>query len=78
MKKNSSHTLNCSHSGRGSDVTWLAAFMIRRIVDGNMGQAIWRETVLKGFDPREFVLFAFGGAGPTQRQPQAPRRLRGN
>jgi N-methylhydantoinase A/oxoprolinase/acetone carboxylase beta subunit len=42
-----------------------AAFMIRRIVDGNMGQAIWRETVLKGFDPREFVLFAFGGAGPT-------------
>lgn len=42
-----------------------AAFMIRRIVDGNMGQAIWRETVLKGFDPREFILFAFGGAGPT-------------
>ena len=42
-----------------------AALMIRRIVDGNMGQAIWRETVLKGFDPREFILFAFGGAGPT-------------
>lgn len=42
-----------------------AAFMIKRIVDGNMGQAIWRETVLKGFDPREFILFAFGGAGPT-------------
>jgi N-methylhydantoinase A/acetophenone carboxylase len=42
-----------------------AALMVRRIVDGNMGQAIWRETVLKGFDPREFILFAFGGAGPT-------------
>ncbi len=42
-----------------------AAYMMRRIVDGNMGQAIWRETVLKGFDPREFILFAFGGAGPT-------------
>jgi N-methylhydantoinase A/oxoprolinase/acetone carboxylase beta subunit len=42
-----------------------AAYMIRKIVDGNMGQAIWRETVLKGFDPREFILFAFGGAGPT-------------
>jgi N-methylhydantoinase A/acetophenone carboxylase len=42
-----------------------AAYMIKRIVDGNMGQAIWRETVLKGFDPREFILFAFGGAGPT-------------
>jgi N-methylhydantoinase A/acetophenone carboxylase len=39
--------------------------MVRRIVDANMGQAIRRETVLKGFDPREFILFAFGGAGPT-------------
>lgn len=42
-----------------------AAYMIKKIVDGNMGQAIWRETVLKGFDPRDFILFAFGGAGPT-------------
>ena len=42
-----------------------AASMIRRIVDGNMGQAIWRETVLKGFDPHEFIMFALGGAGPT-------------
>ena len=42
-----------------------AARMIKKIVDGNMGQAIWRETVLKGFDPREFILFGFGGAGPT-------------
>ena len=39
--------------------------MIRRIVDANMGEAIRHETVLKGFDPRDFVLFAFGGAGPT-------------
>jgi N-methylhydantoinase A/oxoprolinase/acetone carboxylase beta subunit len=42
-----------------------AALMVKRIVDANMGQAIRRETVLKGFDPREFILFAFGGAGPT-------------
>ena len=42
-----------------------AALMVRRIVDANMGQAIRRETVLKGFDPRQFILFAFGGAGPT-------------
>jgi N-methylhydantoinase A/acetophenone carboxylase len=42
-----------------------AALMVRRIVDANMGQAVRRETVLKGFDPREFILFAFGGAGPT-------------
>ncbi len=42
-----------------------AALAVRRIVDANMGQAIRRETVLKGFDPREFILFAFGGAGPA-------------
>ncbi|HEY1367379.1 MAG TPA: hydantoinase/oxoprolinase family protein [Gaiellaceae bacterium] len=42
-----------------------AALMVKRIVDAGMGQAIRRETVLKGFDPREFILFAFGGAGPT-------------
>ncbi len=42
-----------------------AALMVRKIVDGTMGQAIWRETVLKGFDPRDFIMFAFGGAGPT-------------
>ncbi len=42
-----------------------AALIVKKIVDGNMGQAIWRETVLKGFDPRDFILFAFGGAGPA-------------
>jgi N-methylhydantoinase A/oxoprolinase/acetone carboxylase beta subunit len=48
----------------GIDVE-LGALMVKRIVDANMGQAIRHETVLKGFDPREFILFAFGGAGPT-------------
>lgn len=42
-----------------------AALLIKKIVDGNMGDVIFRETALRGFDPKDFVLFAFGGAGPT-------------
>jgi N-methylhydantoinase A len=36
-----------------------------RIVELNMADVIRKVTVEKGFDPREFVLFAFGGAGPA-------------
>lgn len=42
-----------------------AALAIKKVVDGKMGSAIFTETVLRGFQPSEFVLFAFGGAGPT-------------
>ncbi|TAK36758.1 MAG: hydantoinase/oxoprolinase family protein [Chloroflexota bacterium] len=42
-----------------------AALAIRRIVDASMGGEIFREVNMKGYDPRDFVLFAFGGAGPT-------------
>lgn len=42
-----------------------AAVSIKKLVDGNMGNSIFKETVLKGHDPREFILFSFGGAGPT-------------
>lgn len=42
-----------------------AAFLIRKIVDANMGEAIRRETAMRGYDPRQFTCFAFGGAGPT-------------
>jgi len=38
---------------------------ICRIVELNMADIIRKVTVEKGFDPREFVLFAFGGAGPA-------------
>lgn len=41
-----------------------AAALIRRIVDANMGNTIYKETALRGYDPRDFVLFGFGGAGP--------------
>jgi N-methylhydantoinase A/acetophenone carboxylase len=42
-----------------------AAQRIRRIVDANMADVIARETFLRGYDPKKFVLLAFGGAGPT-------------
>lgn len=42
-----------------------AAHLIKKVVDGNMGNEIYKETVLKGYDPREYILFAYGGAGPT-------------
>ena len=38
---------------------------ICRIVELQMADVIRKVTVEKGFDPREFVLFAFGGAGPA-------------
>mgnify|MGYP002725479190 FL=1 len=42
-----------------------AAMLIRKIVDQNMGTAIRKEIHLRGYDPRDFVLFAIGGGGPT-------------
>ncbi|MCL1974525.1 MAG: hydantoinase/oxoprolinase family protein, partial [Firmicutes bacterium] len=36
------------------------------IADAKMADAIRQLTVRKGIDPREFVLVAFGGAGPMQ------------
>lgn len=42
-----------------------AAVLMRRIIDAKMGAEIYKETVLKGYDPRDFVIFAAGGAGPV-------------
>ena len=42
-----------------------AAAMIRKIVDARMGNTMYKESALRGYDPRKFVMFAFGGAGPT-------------
>ncbi|MFW9909032.1 MAG: hydantoinase/oxoprolinase family protein [Candidatus Thorarchaeota archaeon] len=43
-----------------------AAAGITRISTSNMVQAIREVTIERGKDPRDFVLIAFGGAGPTQ------------
>jgi N-methylhydantoinase A len=42
-----------------------AAFLVKTLIDAKMGNEVFKETNLKGYDPREFMLFAFGGAGPT-------------
>jgi len=42
-----------------------AAWLIRQVVEGNMASAIRKEVHLRGYDPEDFVLFAFGGGGPT-------------
>ena len=42
-----------------------AASLIRRIIDEKMASAIRKEVVLRGYRPTDFLLFAFGGAGPT-------------
>jgi len=42
-----------------------AASGIARIAEFKMADLIRKMTVEKGFDPRDFVLFAFGGAGPV-------------
>ncbi|MDD3652818.1 MAG: hydantoinase/oxoprolinase family protein [Desulfotomaculaceae bacterium] len=42
-----------------------AAARIRRAIDELMGHTILHETIMRGHDPREFTLFAYGGAGPT-------------
>ena len=42
-----------------------AASLIRRVIDEKMASAIRKEVVLRGYRPTDFVLFAFGGAGPT-------------
>ena len=41
-----------------------AAYGIIRVVNTKMATAIREMTIQKGLDPREFVLVAFGGAGP--------------
>lgn len=42
-----------------------AAWGIKRIVDSKMSDLIRRVTIHQGYDPREFALVAYGGAGPV-------------
>ena len=42
-----------------------AAAGIRRVVDAHMADTLREVTVGRGYDPRDFVLFAYGGAGPV-------------
>ncbi|MEJ2861733.1 hydantoinase/oxoprolinase family protein [Actinomycetospora flava] len=42
-----------------------AAALIRQVIESTMASAIQREVHLRGYHPEDFVLFAFGGGGPT-------------
>ncbi|GCL74171.1 hydantoinase/oxoprolinase family protein [Paenibacillus naphthalenovorans] len=42
-----------------------AAARMRRMANDLMGHTLLKETLMRGFDPREFTVFAYGGAGPT-------------
>jgi N-methylhydantoinase A len=42
-----------------------AAAGIRKVIDSEMADLIRKSTLERGFDPREFVIFAYGGAGPV-------------
>jgi N-methylhydantoinase A len=42
-----------------------AAAGIRRVVDAHMADTLREVTIGRGYDPRDFVLFAYGGAGPA-------------
>jgi len=55
----------CERLGRRLGVSNLeAAWGIRRIVNAAMAGAVRAVSVGRGFDPRDFALIAFGGAGP--------------
>src|SRR5207237_2353827 len=42
-----------------------AAVGIRNVVDAHMSDTLREVTLGRGYDPRDFVLFAYGGAGPV-------------
>ena len=42
-----------------------AAAGIRTVIDSQMADLIRKCTLERGFDPRQFVIFAYGGAGPV-------------
>ena len=42
-----------------------AAAAIRTVVDSKMADLLRNLTLEKGYDPRDFILFAYGGAGPV-------------
>lgn len=48
----------------GGDVA-AAALAVRRVADAQMADLIRKATIERGEDPRDFVLMAYGGAGPA-------------
>ena len=49
---------------------------IVEILDARMADLVRRETIGRGYDPSDFALFAFGGAGPLHVGAYGRRRRR--
>ena len=41
------------------------ALAIRKVIDGKMGSTLFYELSMRGLEPSQFILFAYGGAGPA-------------
>jgi N-methylhydantoinase A len=41
-----------------------AALGVITVINSNMTRLLWEVMISRGYDPRDFALFAFGGAGP--------------
>jgi len=54
------------HVGEPLDISVLeAAKLIKRKVDANMADAIFKEVSTRGFDPKNLKLLSYGGGGPV-------------
>jgi N-methylhydantoinase A len=53
------------HVGKPAGLSLIdAAKAIKRKVDANMANAIFKEVAIKGYDPKDFVILSYGGGGP--------------
>jgi len=62
-KNRSMEALKAVAKRMGMDVHQVAAGAVR-IAESQMAELIRQMTVQRGLDPREFIIFAYGGAGP--------------
>jgi len=63
--KAAAHAIS-EHVAAPLDMTLMqAAWGIRELLDSRMGDLLRRVTIERGYDPREFALFANGGSGPS-------------
>jgi N-methylhydantoinase A len=53
------------HVGKPAGLSLIdAAKAIKRKVDANMADAVFKEVAIKGYDPKDFVILSYGGGGP--------------
>jgi N-methylhydantoinase A len=64
-KENSINVIRNKIAGPMATTVEEAAISIIRIVDAKMADLIRKVTISRGYNPKDFVIFAFGGAGPV-------------